>query len=157
VWPAFWLNSDVSDSGVLGWPPEIDIFEVVNNGQDDTMNMLHTGVIMPSGVAAAPFTYADAAFNKTWTYWRAPYDFNGGWHTVAAEWTPEGVSTFVDGKKVVTRSYAWNLADGTAAGKAHILLNLAIGGAWAGRYGIDDSAFPQALQINWVRAYQKTQ
>jgi beta-glucanase (GH16 family) len=157
VWPAFWLDSDVADNGRIGWPPEIDIFEIVNNGQDDTMNMLHTGVIMPSGVAAAPFTYADAAFNKTWTYWRAPFDFDDGWHTVAAEWTPDGVSTFVDGKKIVTRPYAWNLADGSAAGKAHILLNLAIGGAWAGRYGIDDSAFPQALQINWVRAYQKTQ
>jgi beta-glucanase (GH16 family) len=155
VWPAFWLNSDVSEAGVLGWPPEIDIFEVVNNGQDDTMNMLHTGVIMPSGAGPAPFVYADAAFNKTWTYWRAPFNFSDGWHTVAAQWTPEGVSTFVDGKKIVTRSYAWTLADGTPAGKAHILLNLAVGGNWAGRYGIDDSAFPQALQINWVRAYQK--
>jgi len=156
TWSAFWLNSDVSDGGTLGWPPEIDGFEVVNNGQDDTMNMLHSGVIMPSGVAPAPFSYADPAFNKTWTYWRAPFNFNDGWHTVATEWTPDGVSTFVDGKKIVTRSYAWNYADGTPAGKAHILLNLAIGGGWAGRYGIDDSAFPQALQINWVRAYQKT-
>jgi hypothetical protein len=34
-------------------------------------------------------------------------------------------------------------------------LNLAIGGQWAGRYGIDDSAFPQALAIDWVRVYQK--
>jgi beta-glucanase (GH16 family) len=157
VWPAFWMTSDVSDTGTLGWPPEIDVFEVVNNGIEDTMNMLHTGVIMPSGTAPAPFMYADPAFNTSWTYWRAPFNFQDGWHTVGAEWTPSGVTTYVDGRKIVTRSYAWTYPDGTAAGKAHVMLNLAIGGNWAGRHGIDDSAFPQALQIDWVRVYQKPQ
>jgi hypothetical protein len=38
---------------------------------------------------------------------------------------------------------------------AHVLLNLAIGGQWAGRYGIDDAAFPQALAVDWVRVYRK--
>lgn len=42
------------------------------------------------------------------------------------------------------------------AGYAHVLLNLAMGGQWAGRYGIDDSAFPQALEIDYVRVYQRT-
>jgi beta-glucanase (GH16 family) len=155
VWPAFWLNSDVSDAGVIGWPPEIDGFEVVNNGVEDTMSMLHTGVIMPSGSAPAPYLQADSAFNTTWGYWRAPYSFADGWHTVGVEWTADSVSTFVDGKRIATRAYNWVLADGSAAGGAHILLNLAIGGQWAGRHGIDDSAFPQALQINWIRAYQR--
>ena len=31
TWPAFWLISDVSRTGRLGWPPEIDFFEFVNN------------------------------------------------------------------------------------------------------------------------------
>jgi hypothetical protein len=35
------------------------------------------------------------------------------------------------------------------------VLNLAIGGKWAGRYGIDDAAFPQEFLIDWVRVYQK--
>lgn len=156
VWPAFWLNSDVDGNGVIGWPPEIDSFEVVNNGQDDTMNMLHSRVIMPSGSAPAPYLFADTGFSTTWSYWRAPFNFNDGWHTVATEWTPDTVTTYVDGKKVVTRAYQWNRPDGSPAGNAHLLLNLAIGGNWAGRYGIDDSAFPQALQINWVRVYQKS-
>lgn len=155
VWPAFWLNSDVSADGRLGWPPEIDIFEFVNNGVEDKLNMLHSNVKLNSG-ATSTLSYADAAFNKTWTFYAAPFNFNEGWHTVGAEWTPTQVSMFVDGKKIYTRSYTWTYADGTLGGPAHILLNLAIGGAWAGRHGIDDTAFPQALQIDWVRAYQKS-
>jgi beta-glucanase (GH16 family) len=156
VWPAFWLNSDVSEAGRQGWPPEIDIFEFVNNGQDDKVNMLHTGVISQTG-AKAPYLYADPAVNTTWGFWWAPFNFNEGWHTIASEWTPAGVTTYVDGRKIATRAYTWTYADGAQAGPAHILLNLAIGGSWAGRYGIDDAAFPQALQIDWVRAYKKVE
>jgi beta-glucanase (GH16 family) len=154
VWPAFWLNSDVSAEGRLAWPPEIDIFEFVNNGVEDKLNMLHSNVKTNTGVTST-LTYADPAFNPTWTYYQAPYNFNDGWHTVGAEWDATSVTMYVDGKKMYTRSYTWTYADNTLAGPAHILLNLAIGGAWAGRHGIDDSAFPQSLQIDWVRAYQK--
>jgi beta-glucanase (GH16 family) len=154
VWPAFWLSSDVAADGSLVWPPEIDIFEFVNNGQDDKANMLHTGVIAAPGSTSA-FEFTDADFNQTWTYWSAPYNFNDGWHTIGAEWTPQGVTTYVDGKKIVTRVYPWKYPNGAEAGPAHILLNLAIGGSWAGRYGVDRAAFPQALQIDWVRAYKK--
>lgn len=157
VWPAFWLQSDVTAAGKISWPPEIDIFEVVNNGQEDTMDMLHSTVHRAASEPKAPFLFADSDFHTDWTYWRAPYKFNDGWHTVGAEWTADGVSVFVDGKKVVTRDYKWVFPEGDAAGAAHVLLNLAIGGsAWAGRHGIDDSAFPQALQVDWVRVYQKS-
>lgn len=155
VWPAFWLNSDVSEAGRLSWPPEIDIFEFVNNGVEDTVNMLHSGVRTLAGDAPSDILYADPAFNQMWTFWSAPFNFNEGWHTVGALWTPDTVTVFVDGVKIHTRAYRWQYRDGTLAGPAHILLNLAIGGAWAGRHGIDASAFPQALQIDWVRAYRK--
>lgn len=65
------------------------------------------------------------------------------------------MTLFVDGLKVCTLTYQWNYGDGTLAGPAHILLNFAVGGAWAGRHGVDDTAFPQAFQIDWVRAYKK--
>jgi len=65
------------------------------------------------------------------------------------------VTMYIDGKKIYTRAASWTYDDGTTGGPAHILLNLGIGGAWAGRNGIDDTAFPQALHIDWVRAYRK--
>jgi hypothetical protein len=33
--------------------------------------------------------------------------------------------------------------------------NLAIGGAWGGQKGIDDTIFPQRYCIDYVRVYQK--
>jgi beta-glucanase (GH16 family) len=154
MWPAFWLVSDVSASGALSWPPEIDIFEFVNNGVEDRANMLHSGVVPLPGVPT-PYSYLDPAFNTDWTFYSAPFNFDEGWHTVGAEWTPTEVTVYVDGTKLYTRGYAWNFPDGTPAGPAHILLNLAVGGSWAGRHGIDDAALPQSLQIDWVRAYSK--
>jgi beta-glucanase (GH16 family) len=155
LWPAFWLVSDVSASGALGWPPEIDIFEFVNNGVEDRPHMLHSGVVAHAG-SPSLLSYADPAFNTTWTYYAAPFNFDEGWHTVGAEWDATSVTVYVDGRRIYTRSYLWKFPDGSAAGPAHILLNLAVGGPWAGRHGIDDAALPQSLQINWVRAYRKS-
>ena len=155
VFPAFWLNPDVAPDGYQSWPPELDIFEFVNNGVEDTSDMLHTGVIDHPGRAKSEFLYVDPAFNRQWDYWRAPYAFDEAWHTIGAEWTESAFSTFVDGKKIVERAYQWRYADGRPAAKAHIVLNLAIGGAWAGRHGIEDAKFPVGFEVDWVRAYQR--
>ncbi len=50
--------------------------------------------------------------------------------------------------------YQWQYKTGTRRARAPAL-ELGMGGHWAGRYGIDDAAFPQALEIDWVRVYQK--
>jgi beta-glucanase (GH16 family) len=148
MWPAFWLNAETG-----GWPPEIDIFEFVNNGVEDTPDMLHTGIIN-HGVQGKAFLYADPQFNKQWTFLRAPYAFPDAFHVISALWAQDHVATYVDGKKIVDRGYLWLHDNGTDGGYAHVLLNLAVGGSWAGRHGIDDSAFPQGLEIDYVRVYQ---
>jgi len=152
VWPAFWLNSDVSAVGRMGWPPEIDIFEYVNNGVEDKPNMFHSAM---SGGALSTLQWASPNFNTSMQEYIGTTNFDEDWHIFGCLWDESSVTVYLDGNKVYTRNFAWNYADGTLAGPAHILLNLAIGGAWAGRHGIDDGAFPQALQIDWVRAYQK--
>ena len=156
VWPAFWLNSDVSEHGRLGWPPEIDIFEYVNNGKEDKPNQLHISTTDTPGEPTR-FTFAHEKFATRIRDYFAPFNFDAGFHTIGAEWTPRDVTVYVDGLKVVTSTLRWVYADGAQAGPAHILLNLAIGDGWAGRYGIDDAAFPQALAVDWVRVYQRIQ
>ena len=39
--------------------------------------------------------------------------------------------------------------------KMHLLLNIAVGGNWGGQQGIDDSIWPQRMEIDYVRVYQQ--
>jgi hypothetical protein len=34
------------------------------------------------------------------------------------------------------------------------LLNIAVGGNWGGKFGVDDNVFPQKMLVDWVRVYQ---
>lgn len=81
-----------------------------------------------------------------------PEDF----HVYAAEWTPSQIDFFVDGRKYF--SYA-NEKTGEAVWPFdqpfYLILNLAIGGSWGGLKGIDDSVFPQRMEVDYVRVYQR--
>ena len=37
----------------------------------------------------------------------------------------------------------------------HLILNLAVGGNWGGKYGIDEQSFPQEFVIDYVRLYSQ--
>jgi beta-glucanase (GH16 family) len=156
VWPAFWLNSAArSSDGKLAWPPEIDILEMVNNGTEDTPNMLHMGAIS-HGPQALNVLYTDQNFDQKWNFWRAPYSFADDFHVFGGLWDNDNsVSIYVDGQLLYKAAYDWVYDDKTPAGFANVILNLAIGGPWAGRHGIDNAAFPQGFEIDYVRVYQK--
>jgi beta-glucanase (GH16 family) len=159
VWPAFWLNSDADANGKMSWPPEIDILEFVNNGKDDRPDMMHMGAVSRAkkgepDVWNRKVLFTDTTVRKNYYY--APFKFPDAFHVYSLLWdTDDTVTWFVDGKKLFTVSYKWVLASGKDAPYAHVLLNLSIGGKWAGRYGIDDAAFPQSLDVDYVRVYQK--
>ncbi|RYD86861.1 MAG: glycoside hydrolase family 16 protein, partial [Sphingobacteriales bacterium] len=36
----------------------------------------------------------------------------------------------------------------------HLLLNVAVGGDWGGAQGIDNSTFPNAMEVDYVRVYK---
>jgi beta-glucanase (GH16 family) len=38
----------------------------------------------------------------------------------------------------------------------HLILNLAVGGDWGGQKGVDHSAFPAKMEVDWVRVYPLT-
>jgi hypothetical protein len=33
-------------------------------------------------------------------------------------------------------------------------MNVAVGGHWGGKYGVDDQIFPQQMEVEFVRVYQ---
>jgi beta-glucanase (GH16 family) len=157
LWSSFWLNSDYGPKGRLNWPPEIDIFEYVVNGTTELPNYLHSNVAVGKSKAqGGEILYADPDFNKRWTYYKAPQDLSKDWHVFGMLWEPDKVTTYLDGKKLFTKAYKWVYNDGVEAGPAHILFDLAIGGKWAGRNGIDDSLFPAKLEVDYIRVCQRS-
>jgi beta-glucanase (GH16 family) len=77
-------------------------------------------------------------------------------HVYSMEWNKNQISSFVDGEQYF--SFA-NNGEGYGAWPFdqpfHLILNLAIGGGWGGREGIDDALFPHIFEIDYVRVYQK--
>ena len=36
----------------------------------------------------------------------------------------------------------------------HLIMNLAVGGNWGGAKGVDESIWPQRMEVDYVRVYQ---
>jgi beta-glucanase (GH16 family) len=85
-------------------------------------------------------------------YSKAP---DQAFHTYTLEWFPEKLDWYFDGRKVFTF-----VNDGTGSGAwpfdkpEYLLLNFAFGGAWGGQKGVDTSALPQQMLVDYVRVYQ---
>jgi hypothetical protein len=71
------------------------------------------------------------------------------------EWSPNEIKIFLDGALYFTAtpsnlgSHTWRFDK-----RFYILLNLAIGGAWAGSPD-GTTTFPQTMEVDYVRVYQK--
>lgn len=144
LWPAFWINPQDQI-----WPPEIDIFEIVDNGRDTTKNSFHFLHLGEGKGRPARATLLD----KFGAY-RPGFDYADGFHTFAILWEPGRVRHFVDEKLVVDRPFDWTHKGGADAGPAHVLVNLAVGGDWPGPpLRIED--FPARLEIDFIRVWQK--
>jgi beta-glucanase (GH16 family) len=84
-------------------------------------------------------------------------DVDTAFHVYALEWTPERIDVFVDDSHYFTyinEKSGWQTWPYDQP--FHVILNLAVGGAW-GRSGggIDDSIFPQQMLVDYVRVYER--
>jgi beta-glucanase (GH16 family) len=143
TWPAIWtLGTNI---GEAGWPAcgEIDIMEFVGFDPGVVHANIHTrkyNHVMHTGKGekiALP-------------------DASEAFHVYAVEWDAEKIDFFVDGRKYFTYHNEGTGPDAWPYDKdQYLILNLAIGGDWGGRKGIDDGIFPQRYEIDYVRVYQK--
>ncbi|MGB7301249.1 MAG: glycoside hydrolase family 16 protein [Burkholderiaceae bacterium] len=159
TWPSIWLAPSLSESGAAQWPPEIDIFEGPLNNNPETEFTLHQhsqvrGAQTDSG--KYEFTEWLETFDTTWGYYTSPTrTLRNVWLEIAAKWTVDGVCFYIDGMQTACENYRWVGNDGAPGHPANLILNLAIGGPWAGRGGIDAASFPTQLEVDYVRVYRK--
>jgi beta-glucanase (GH16 family) len=129
MWPAFWLLPDP-----LGWPPEIDILEILGH-QPEKIYMTHH------------FRNDQRQHKSHGGSWVGP-DFSKEFHEYAVEWSPESIRWFVDGVEHYRSDHD------IPKTKMYVLVNLAVGGDWPGAPD-DKTIFPAAFEVDYVRVYEK--
>jgi len=152
IWPAFWmLGTGISS---VSWPSciEWDIFENIGGGNNDKIN--HYSIHYNSaGNDQSKSSHATKSRGYVHTE-----NLANTFHVYSCEWTPTKVEFSFDNKVFhtvdTTKDGLQNASGLHGAWEAFIIINLAIEGAWPGK--IDSSTvFPQTLQVEWVRVYQK--
>lgn len=143
TWPAIWMLP--TDWAYGGWPAsgELDIMEMVGFDVNNIHGTTHT----------KSYNHLIGT-QRTATTWVG--DSTSAFHTYAAEWSADRIDVFVDGNRYFsfanehTGFSAWPFDK-----RFHLILNLAVGGSWGGVKGVDDGAFPQRMEVDYVRVYQR--
>lgn len=142
-WPAFWMLGNNIDS--IGWPRcgEIDIMEHVGYQPDSIYGTVHTD--MYNHTKGTQKTRGITIVN--------PYS---QFHVYSIEWTPEKIEFYMDGELYNSFINENKTDKEWPFYQPHfIILNLAVGGNWGGKYGIDETIFPAVMKVDYVRVYQK--
>ncbi len=142
TWPAAWMLSNDWTYGA--WPEsgEIDIMEHVGHA----MGVNH--------VSCHSFDYQwKKGTQKTASIYLKSID--SAFYTYALEWRPDRIDAFVDDSLYFTLKKEPGGWTRWPFDKPFcLILNVAIGGAWAASNGIDESVFPQQLVVDYVRVYK---
>jgi beta-glucanase (GH16 family) len=77
-------------------------------------------------------------------------------HVYAVNWEKEKIDFFVDDKLYhsVKRNPEHNFEGWPFDQKFYLIMNIAVGGNWGGKEGIDDSIWPQPMEVDYVRIYR---
>lgn len=146
TWPAFWMMPANEDFGANPWPRcgEIDIMEEVGYNPNYTSSSIHC-----------------EAYNHVKGTQKTAERLTSGaqddYHIYRLEWTPEYIRTYVDGHRLLSfdNDGKGNVATWPFNKPFYIILNLAWGGDWGGAQGVDESALPATMDVEYVRVFQK--
>lgn len=143
TWPAFWM---MPDDFSKGWPDcgEIDIMEEVGVVPNETSSSIHC------------YSYNHVKGTQK-TAARITAGAENEFHVYALEWTENYIKTYVDGVPLLEfkNDKAGNDNTWPFNKKFYIILNLAWGGDWGGMQGVDESALPCTMKVDYVRVYKK--
>lgn len=144
IWAAIWMLG--ANYPTVGWPEcgEMDIMEYVGYAPDTIHSTVHT----PTG-------YAGNGNGSNKQVRSCEEEF----HVYGLDWKPEKLVFYIDKPENIIHSYApenktnknWPFNN-----PAFIILNVAVGGDWGGLKGVDNSIFPQTMEIDYIKVFQKT-
>lgn len=139
TWPAIWMLPSVNRYG--NWPHsgEIDIMEHVGFEMGEVHGTLHFSE-----------RFGDNAVTGSMPVENVDTEF----HVYTVDWLPNEITFSIDG--VAYHSYK-----DPGKGWQHwpfdhpfyLLMNIAVGGHWGGRHGIDADIWPQRMEVDYVRVY----
>jgi len=147
TWPAFWMMPVNNDWNTNPWPMcgEIDIMEEVGCVPNEVSSSIHT----------QDYNHTK---NTQKTHAMKLANAEGEYHVYALEWTEDAITTYVDGKVQLSVKKSV-IGSGHNQWPFHYafypILNLAWGGSWGGMYGVDESALPVTMSVDYVRVFQK--
>lgn len=147
LWPAIWMLPETDVYGRWAASGEIDIAEA--NGKDlgTIFGSLHYGGTWPENVHQNGQTRL------------AKGEMEGEFHVYALEWEKEEIRWYIDGRLYHKTSEWFSTAAPYPAPfdqPFHLLLNLAVGGNWAGNPNAN-TQFPAQMKVDYVHVYQKSQ
>ncbi|MFN3841071.1 MAG: family 16 glycosylhydrolase [Cyclobacteriaceae bacterium] len=143
TWPAIWMLP--TDWAYGGWPAsgEIDIMEHVGfdpgviHGSIHTETYNHQKKTQKEGIIIV----ADA---------------QDTFHVYSIDWSEVKIDFFVDNTRyhTVSRMPGDSFREWPFDKRFHLIMNLAVGGFWGGMHGVDDSIWPQRMEVDYVRVYR---
>ncbi|MEQ8473536.1 MAG: glycoside hydrolase family 16 protein [Marinoscillum sp.] len=144
TWPAIWMLPTINNRD-RKWPidGEIDIMEHVGYNQGVIYGTIHSQLynhkIGTQKVDSIAVEDSHEAF----------HDYGLFWEKDRMTWT-------VDGKEYFSLDKNDEGYEGWPFDQPHhLILNLAVGGTWGGSRGVDMQIWPQRLEIDFVKVYQK--
>jgi beta-glucanase (GH16 family) len=150
LWPAFWtLGNSFSE---VGWPycGELDIMEMGSSAA------IAAGVINQRVGSAAHWDNSGnwASFSR---YRDTATDLNDDFHIFTMDWTPDRVTTYIDGEQIWTYHIQIDTcADCSEFHQPHfMILNVAVGGTYTGLLQSEQitAAMPAEMLVDYVRIY----
>lgn len=144
TWSAIWMMPEGWSFNDGGWPyvGEIDIMEHVG----------HDPGVVHASAHSKDYQWQKGT-QKTGIV-KVP-DASDKFHSYILEWTPDVIKVFVDDKLFFEYKNEglgeskWPYNKGF-----YLILNVAVGGEWGNVKGVDNSIFPQSMEIDYVRVYK---
>ena len=128
MWPAFWLLKNTNT-----WPPELDVLEQAGGPSTNIFNTVID--------AGKPNQQGGTNVGDTST----------GFHDYGVLWTPQTITFYFDGRALFS---APTPADMNSP--MYMIVNLALGGSWAGPVSAATNWALANMKVDYVRAYSLT-